>query len=506
MISTSTNSLFIGVVGAGVMGRGIAQLFAVAGHRVALFDANLGAASQSLGQITALLGQLSGKGRMTPEAAAAASERLSAVDDLKALSNCDVVIEAIVEEISAKRQLVERLEAILSDEALIASNTSSLLVAEIAAGARRPERIAGLHFFNPVPLMKVAEVISAVRTSADTVTRLKAITEGAGHRAVVASDQPGFLVNHAGRGLYTEGLALLEDRIADHAQIDQVLRDAAGFRMGPFELFDLTGIDVSGRVLTGIFEQFQFEPRFRPSSLVPPRIAAGLYGRKSGRGWYDYSAPPTESAAPPAPPVESAGRFWVAPDSPHYEGLIKAGMEQNGVPAPDAEDDDVLILVQPWGRELSSVCRERGYDPTRAVAVDPLTGLDRRRTLMVTPACSPLTRSRALWLLGGGETPATIIADSPGFVTQRVLSVIINIACQIAQRGIADVHDIDDAVQLGLGYPKGPLAWGDEIGPDRVVAILDAIRETTGDPRYRVSPWLRQRAALGLSLLHRNPA
>jgi 3-hydroxybutyryl-CoA dehydrogenase len=125
---------------------------------------------------------------------------------------------------------------------------------------------------------------------------------------------------------------------------------------------------------------------------------------------------------------------------------------------------------------------------------------------MVTPACSPLTRSRALWLLGGGETPATIIADSPGFVTQRVLSVIINIACQIAQRGIADVHDIDDAVQLGLGYPKGPLAWGDEIGPDRVVAILDAIRETTGDPRYRVSPWLRQRAALGLSLLHRNPA
>lgn len=506
MTSSSTTNLFFGVVGAGVMGRGIAQLFAVAGHRVGLFDTQAGAASRARTQITNMLGQLATKGRMSAEAAAAASDRLIAVEDLHAFSSCDLVIEAIVEDIGAKRQLVENLEAILSDDALIASNTSSLLVAEIAASARRPDRIAGLHFFNPVPLMKVAEVIAAVRTAPATVARLKEIIEAAGHRAVVASDQPGFLVNHAGRGLYTEGLALLEDRIAGHADIDQVLRDAAGFRMGPFELFDLTGIDVSGRVLTGIFEQFQYEPRFRPSSLVPPRIAAGLYGRKSGRGWYDY----TEAAAPPpaetAERVESGGRFWVAPDCSDYEGLVKAAMEQNGVLAPDPDDEDVLIIVQPWGRELSAVCRERGYDAARTIAVDPLPGLDRRRTIMSTPATSVMTCARARWLFGGGEIPATLIADSPGFITQRVLAVIINIACQIAQRGIADVGDIDDAVRLGLGYPKGPLAWGDEIGAARVVEILDAIRDTTGDPRYRVSPWLRQRAALGLSLLNRSAA
>lgn len=499
-------TLFIGVVGAGVMGRGIAQLFAVAGHRVGLFDVQDGAAARSRTMITELLDQLAAKGRMSASAAIAASDRLVVVNDLAAFATCDLVVEAIVEELGAKRALVEQLEGILKEDALIASNTSSLLVAEIAAGARNPERIGGLHFFNPVPLMKVAEVIAAVRTAPSTVDRLKAITEGAGHRAVVASDQPGFLVNHAGRGLYTEGLALLEDRIADHAGIDQVLRDAAGFRMGPFELFDLTGIDVSGRVLTGIFEQFQYEPRFRPSSLVPPRIAAGLFGRKSGRGWYDYaaSAAPTPSAGTPL--QESAGRFWVAPDCEDYEGLIKAAMDQNGAPAPDPEDEDVLIVVQPWGRELSSVCRDRGYDATRTIAVDPLPGLDRRRTLMATPATSAAARERALWLFGGGDVPATLIADSPGFVTQRVLAVIINIACQIAQRGIADVDDIDDAVRLGLGYPKGPLAWGDEIGPDRIVDILDAIRDTSGDPRYRVSPWLRQRAALGLSLLDRGAA
>ncbi|MGE0596184.1 MAG: 3-hydroxyacyl-CoA dehydrogenase [Hyphomonadaceae bacterium] len=491
----------IGVVGVGIMGRGIAQLFAVAGCDVKLFDAKPGAAEAARTQVLDMLDQLASKGRMTAEASKLAAGRLVVVDDLAGLSACRVVVEAIVEDLEAKQALVSQLEAILGDDAVIASNTSSLLIAQIASRSLHPERVAGLHFFNPVPLMKVAEVIAAVRTAPSVIQNLKALVESAGHRAVIAEDQPGFLVNHAGRGLYTEGLAILEDRIASHGAIDLILREAAGFRMGPFELFDLTGLDVSGRVLQGIFEQFQFEPRFRPSSLAPPRIAAGLYGRKSGQGWYDYrSGAATRTAAQAGPSPADGGRVWVAPDCEQHEGLIAAVMERNGVIAPDPHDPDVLILVQPWGREISAVCAERALDPARTVGVDPLPGLDRRRTLMATPATSAAARAKALSLLGGGDTPATLIADSPGFIVQRVLTTIVNIACHIAQRGIASASDIDDAVRLGLGYPMGPLAWGDTIGPQRIVAILDAIRATTGDPRYRVSPWLRQRAALGLSL------
>lgn len=490
----------IGVVGLGVMGRGIAQLFATTGHTVTMYDSAPGGARGPRDQIAAILDQLAGKGRISADVAREARGRLLPVERLDGLAECDVVIEAIVEDLNAKVSLVSALEVILGEEAMIASNTSSLLISQIASGARRPERIAGLHFFNPVPLMKVVEVIAGARTSSDVAAALKTMIEATGHRAVSAQDQPGFLVNHAGRGLYTEGLALLEDGIASHADIDQVLKDAAGFRMGPFELFDLTGIDVSGRVLQGIFEQFQFEPRFRPSSLVPPRIAAGLFGRKTGQGWYDYREGTPSAQRDPSSTIGEGGRVWIAPDCEQFEGLAAAVMERNGVIAPYAEDPDVLILIQPWGREASAVCAEQGLDPNRTIAVDPLPGLSRRRTLMATPATTAQARAKAMDLLGGGETPATMIADSPGFITQRVLATIINIACQIAQRGIATVADIDDAVRLGLGYPTGPLAWGDHIGAGRVVEILDAIRDTTGDPRYRVSPWLRQRAWLGLPL------
>lgn len=499
MIQESTAKARIAVVGAGVMGRGIAQLFAVAEHAVVLHDAQAGAAEAGRIQILTLLDGLVAKGRLAENVRTRVAGSLTVAQSLADLTEADIVIEAIVEDLDAKRALIAALEAVLGGDAIIASNTSSLLIAEIAGRSARPDRIAGLHFFNPVPLMKVVEVIGAVRTSPEVLATLTAVVEGAGHRAVVAADQPGFLVNHAGRGLYTEGLAILEDRIASHADIDLVLREAAGFRMGPFELFDLTGIDVSGRVLQGIFEQFQYEPRFRPSSLVPPRIAAGLYGRKSGKGWYDYPAP--DPAASVELLIDATGmRVWIEPTAEHYIALASAVMEAGGVIAPDPSDPDVLILVQPWGREVASECADRGLDPERTIAVDPLPSPDRRRTLMATLVTRPEVAARALALLGSGSTPATMIADSPGFIVQRVMAVIVNIAAHIAQRGIASVVDIDDAVRLGLGYPKGPLTWGDEIGAARVVGILNAIHATTGDPRYRVSPWLRQRAALGLSL------
>lgn len=491
----------IGVVGAGAMGRGIVQLFAQAGHTVKTFDAIEGTARKAVDYVNGMIARNVQKGRVTEAAADAIAARMQACTRLEELADCDLVIEAIVEDLEHKRKLFAALEDIVSPQALLASNTSSLVVSEIAAKCRHPGRVAGLHFFNPVPLMKVAEVVAAVRTAPATVDTLAAIVQACGHRAVVTSDQPGFLVNHAGRGLYTEGLRALEEQVASHADIDALLRDAAGFRMGPFELMDLTGLDVSGRVMESLYEQFQQEPRFRPSSLVRPRIAAGLYGRKTGVGWYRYEGDQrVDEPTSPVPSLPAGLKVWVDPAADAAQAL-SALVQAAGAEVVRERAADCLHVVQPWGVDATSHCIEQGLDASRCVAIDPLPPLDQRRTVMLTVSTRPEFRDAARALFAADGVPVTVINDSPGFVVQRVLATIVNIAANIAQRGIASVPDIEDAVQLGLGYPRGPLSWGDRIGGARVLTILRNMQAATGDPRYRPSPWLTRRVGLGLSLL-----
>ena len=490
----------IAVIGAGTMGRGIVQLFAQAGYRVSCYDAQAGAADKALEFVAGMIDRAVSKGRYSQEQGRAIVARLHLCERLEDLAGCDLAIEAVVEDLAVKRQLFQSLEAVLDERAILASNTSSLMVADIAAVCRRPERVAGLHFFNPVPLMKVVEVIAAVRTAAQTIERLRVLVESSGHRAVVAADQPGFLVNHAGRGLYTEGLRLLEERVAGVAEIDRLLREAAGFRMGPFELLDLTGLDVSAKVMESIYQQFHQEPRFRPSSLVAPRIAAGLFGRKSGAGWYVYEGNDRcEPARAAVPALPGLWRVWVDPAADDYArlcGLVfEAGMEL----VEQASDAD-LLLLQFWGWDVTRYCAEHGLDAVKAVAIDPLPGLENHRTLMLSSVTRADVRDAAHALLAQGASEVTLIGDSCGFVLQRVLATIVNIAADIAQRGIAGVDDIEDAVRLGLGYPHGPLGLGDAIGARKVLEILTRIHALSGDPRYRPSAWLARRAALGLPL------
>lgn len=496
----------IGVVGAGVMGRGIAQLFAQAGHRVLCHDNAAGAAANAVSEVHGRWQRMQEKGQLSAAEKNAAEARLASAAQLADLAGCDLVVEAIVERLDAKQALLAELESHVGERALLVSNTSSLMVAAIAARCRHPERVAGLHFFNPVPLMKVVEIVAAVRTAPSTVERLRALVAGTGHRAILAEDQPGFLINHAGRGLYTEGLRLLEERVADPAAIDRVLREGLGFRMGPFELLDLTGLDVSGQVMQSIYDQFQQEPRFRPSALVPPRVAAGLYGRKTGEGWYRYEQGKAVRPEPPAVPrLTLSGPVWIDPAADHADAL-RERVRARGLTLGERPEDAALLMIQPWGEDASMVCARDGLDPERCVAVDPLTGLTGHITLMLTVATSEAARDAAHALLAGDGTSVTVIHDSPGFITQRVLACIVNIAADIAQRGIASVADIDEAVRIGLGYPHGPLAWGDLIGADRVLTILGRLQEQRGDPRYRPAPWLSRRASLALPLRHREAA
>lgn len=490
----------IAVIGAGTMGRGIIQLFAQAGHPVHCFDAVAGAATKAVQFVIEMIQRGVDKGRISQGDVDAIAARLKPCEQITELAGCELVIEAVVEDLAVKRALFQSLENVVASTATLASNTSSLMIAELAAGCRHPERVAGLHFFNPVPLMRVVEVIAAVRTAPAVVEGLAVFVNATGHRAVIAADQPGFLVNHAGRGYYTEALRVLEEQAASVVEIDTVLREAAGFRMGPFELLDLTGLDVSGKVMESIYEQFQHEPRFRPSALVRPRIAAGLHGRKTGEGWYRYeNGQQIVPAAREIPALAPGLKVWIDPAADQHDGLAALLAERGAALEAVAGRAD-LLLVQFWGIDATRYCVEQGLDAHRCVAIDPLPGLDRHRTLMLTTVTTAAARDAALALLAGSAPGATLIGDSPGFITQRVLATIVNIACNIAQRGIARVADIEAAVKLGLGYPLGPLAWGDAIGAPRLLAILEGMQACTFDPRYRPSPWLTRRVALGLSL------
>ncbi len=500
-IDVSRPDLTLAVIGTGVMGRGIAQIAAQAGIRTLLHDSRPGAAREAKEHISQQLSRLAEKGRLDRDAVARAGASLVIADSLAALSSCHIAIEAVTENLEAKRELFRALEATVAEDCLMATNTSSLSVTAIAAACRRPERVGGFHFFNPVPLMKVVEVVDGLLTTPWVGEALTALALRCGHKPVRAKDTPGFIVNHAGRGYGTEALRILGEGIAEFHAVDRILRDCAGFRMGPFELFDLTGLDVSHPVMESIYRQYYEEPRFRPSPLTGQRLNAGLLGRKSGRGFYRHeNGKQEEIPEPPAPAARPVG-VWVSRaglGAKLVELLRKLGAHIDRGARPAAQS---LCLIAPLGWDATTTAIEEELDPTRTLAVDCLFAPDKRRTLMTTAVTTAAMRAAAHGLLAGDGVPVSVIGDSPGFVAQRVIAQIVNIACDIAQQRIASPEDIDAAVVLGLAYPQGPLAWGDAIGPTGILAILDALHDFYGDPRYRASPWLKRRARLGVSLL-----
>ena len=499
----------MGLVGTGVMGAGIAQIAAQAGVVVRLFDAREGAAQSARDNLSGTFAKLVSKGKISQAAMEVALANLRVAEAIDDLCDCDLVVEAIVENLDAKRGLLQQLEGIVSPACILATNTSSLSVTAIATGCRHPERVAGLHFFNPVPLMRVVEVIDGLATAPKVGDALLALVARIGHRGVRAKDTPGFIVNHAGRAYGTEALKMLDEGIAERGDIDRILRDGAGFRMGPLELLDLTGLDVSHPVMESIYNQFYQEPRYKPSPLTRQMLVGGRLGRKTGHGFYQYENGQLINGPQPqpVPTVQQQPPVWIATEnSEDYERLsalvinLGAHLEHAAQPSPEA-----LCLLAPYGRDATSACVRFDTDPARTLCIDLLTDLSRHRTLMQNPLTSPAMRDAAHALLASDGVGVTVIGDSVAFVAQRTLAMVVNLACDIAQQRIASVEDIDQAVQLGLGYPKGPLAWGDALGPRRILTILQRMSEITHDPRYRPSPWLRRRAMLGVSLRHEEP-
>jgi 3-hydroxybutyryl-CoA dehydrogenase len=373
----------IGIIGSGAMGAGIAQVVAVAGHEVYLLDQSDAALEKATAGIAGALRKLAEKGKMPAEAAEAATARLRPTTNMQDFAGCGLVLEAIVEELAVKQQVFRQVEAMVSAECILASNTSSLSIASIAAACQRPERFLGIHFFNPAPLMALVEIIPAVQTREGLAEEVRGLVHSWGKLPVLTKDTPGFIVNRVARPFYGEAIRLLEEGVADMATIDWALTELGGFRMGPFALMDFIGHDVNYRVTESVFTSFFFDPRFKPSFTQKRLFEAGYYGRKSGRGFYSYAA----DAVQPAP----------------------------------TRDEHL-------GRQILT----------------------------------------------------------------RVLAMLINEAVDALALNVASKEDLELAMTKGVNYPKGLLAWADELGLPQVLATLDALYDEYHEDRYRASPLLRR--------------
>jgi 3-hydroxybutyryl-CoA dehydrogenase len=390
------NKLVVGVIGAGAMGSGIAQVAAAAGHRVILGDANAATVSKARTNIGKVLARDVVKGRLDHSQADAILARITDAGDLSSgyavFAECGLVIEAVLEDLAVKRVLFGDLEKVVASDSMLATNTSSLSVAAIGGGCTNPDRVVGIHFFNPAPVLPLVEIVPAITTSPSIATAAKALVDSWKKTTVVASDTPGFIVNRIARPFYSESLRQLEEHVADAATIDWAMRELGGFRMGPFELMDFIGNDVNYAVTTSVFEAFYNDSRYRPALTQRRLVEAGMLGRKSGRGYYDY---------------------------------------RDGAEKPQPTQDSTL-----------------------------------------------------------GQA-----------IVDRTLAMLVNAAVDAVHMGVASSSDIETAMTKGVNYPKGLLAWGDEIGPDVVVSRLEALQAEYGEERYRASPLLRRRVREGRALL-----
>jgi 3-hydroxybutyryl-CoA dehydrogenase len=488
----------IGVVGAGAMGQGIAQIAIQNGCRAVMLDAAPGAAEAGRNAVLQRIDRLAEKGKVDRADAEAARGLLDIAADYAGFADCDLVIEAVVERLDVKQAVFKALEQVVQPQAILATNTSSLSIGSIAGACQHPGRVAGMHFFNPVPLMRLVEIVRGSATTDDTVAKLMALGTKLGRTPIEVKDTPGFLVNLGGRALNTEALAIVQENVASCAEIDAIMRDCGGFRMGPFELMDLTGMDVNFPVTEIVWNGYFNDPRLRSTPFHANLFRSGRLGRKTGSGYYTYTN------GQPDNQTEADSDNGAQPQAvivAEHDPLLRTLCETAGVTMLDRDDGRAPLLIAPWGEDCTEAAHRLGLDHRRLVAIDPSGKTDKRITMMTAPGADPAIRNAVAALCRKAGSTVSVIADSPGFVNQRICAMVMNLGCEIAQMNLATPDAIDTAFRFGLNYPLGPLAMAVAWGLERVYRIMTELQRITGDDRYRPSPWLRRRARLGLSAL-----
>jgi 3-hydroxybutyryl-CoA dehydrogenase len=515
-LASGSTPTFLGVVGAGTMGAGIAQLGCAAGMRTLLYDPAPEALEGGAARVRAGLQRWAEKRQVGQEA----EGLLETVDSLDELGPSELVIEAAPERFELKRELFERLSETSGPETVLATNTSSIPVTSLAGAARRPENVVGMHFFNPPPLMRLVEVIAADQSGERALAVANATGEAMGKRVIRAADGPGFLVNRCGRPFAAEALRLLQERLADHEQIDRICRLGGGFRMGPFELMDLVGVDVGLEVAKSFAELSFGEPRWQPSLLAARMVAAGRHGRKTGRGWYDYGEDPYRPDDPePLQPGGGDGRVVVIAG---HGALARELRERAHAAGFDAREPDALagpapeLLVDASVPAASAVpasggpprlvaCADRSLAARRASdavgfhLLPPLAGARLVELTRIPTTAQPSAAAAERFFAALGLHHEWV-GDAPGLVLGRIVCQLVNEAAFALGEGIGSAEDVDAGLELGLNHPRGPVAWAEAIGLDHVLAVIDGLYAERREERYRAAPLLRRAVSLGRSL------
>jgi 3-hydroxybutyryl-CoA dehydrogenase len=461
----------LAVVGAGTMGAGIAESAALAGLSVVVVDIEDTALERGRETIEKDLERRVKKGRLSENQRNEMLGRISTVTSLEACADAALVVEAVVEDLEIKQGVFSDLDRLARNDAVLATNTSALSVARIASATDRPERVVGMHFFNPVPAMRLVEVVSGPFTDPSAVRKVSETAERLGKTAIEVSDTPGFVVNRVARPFYLEALRLVEAG-GDPAQIDAAIR-GAGFRMGPLELADLIGLDINLAVSESLYERSYHQPRFRPSSLQRSMVEAGLLGRKTKQGFYEYGGPKDTAAEEESAPSAVSGSLTVVGDRELARAL---GIESNG--------EGIEILALEDGSMLAGSAAEVGVRRmTPDAPVVELVGDTNQETRDQIESTVRSVGLEPAW------TP-----DLPGGAALRTVAALVNEAFFALEEGVASASDIDRAMQLGANYPKGPLAWADELGHERILRVLNSLQSLYGDS-YLAAPLLRRRIA-----------
>ncbi|MEU0069138.1 3-hydroxyacyl-CoA dehydrogenase [Streptomyces sp. NPDC006332] len=482
----------VAVVGAGTMGQGIAQVALVAGHTVRLYDAMPGRAREAADAIGARLDRLVEKDRLGAADRDAARARLLPAGSIADLADCALVMEAVLERLDVKQELFRELEAVVDEDCLLATNTSSLSVTAIGGALRNPGRFVGLHFFNPAPLLPLVEVVSGFSTDVSSATRAYEMARAWGKTPVACADTPGFIVNRIARPFYAEAFAVYEAQGADPATIDAVLRECGGFKMGAFELTDLIGQDVNESVTRSVWQSFFQDVRFTPSLAQQRLVESGRLGRKTGQGWYDYSDE-GEAAERPEPHTADAAR------QPAYvvvEGDLGPAAElvplirEAGIQVREDEEDHGTRLVLPGGGQLALADGQTSVEFRDVVYFD--LALDYRRAsriaLSASQDTSPRTLAEATGLFQALGKQVSVIGDVPGMIVARTVARIVDLAHDAVAKGVATEEDIDTAMRLGVNYPLGPFEWSRRLGRNWAYALLDDLH--LRDPSGRYAPSL----------------
>ena len=501
-------SEIVAVIGAGAMGSGIAHVAARAGHPVLLFDMNAEAIERGIGSIGRDLDFLVSKGKLDAGERDAVLARIVPATALEGLADAALIIEAIVENLDVKQTLFAQLERIAPD-AILASNTSSLSITAIGAALDAPERLAGLHFFNPAPRMRLVEIVSGLATSRSVAETLYDTAAAWGKDPVHARSTPGFIVNRVARPFYAEGLKVLGEGAASPASLDAVMRDGAGFPMGPFELTDLIGHDVNYAVTRSVFDAYHADDRFIPSLIQQELVLAGRLGRKSGQGFYCYG----EGAERPLPdyaPAAPAPRSVTVCGAPGLFAPLVARLEAAGVSVSAGEDDPCCPpclqvgsarLALTDGRSATRRSVDEGHDDL--VLFDLVKDFATAETIAAARSdrASEAAWQAALGTLQAAGLRVVPLDDVAGLLAMRTVAMLANEGADAVLYDVATPRDVDLAMQRGTNYPKGPLAWADEIGLECVAAVLENLYAHYGETRYRTSPWLQRRRLAGQPLV-----